>query len=382
MGFFAFDDPAASSETNTTKLNIAILLSQPITLQGNNLQTQVEVTTIGKSENITLFCFVNSNSIEGNFTPQFATSNFTATLSIYVAQSTPAGNYSITVLASDGETLASDSRIISVFDPDIRVITPTPSPIAKPTNTPQPSPAVTRTPNPTPTPTPTPTPSPTPPPDLPNQEPIEAFLNPHISPSGLKTPYPNYDYAEYLPDYGHNGHPSIHVLPSTNRWLNVGEVDGAWITVQPGDHIVCGGWVKTGQFNATDYQAGAGWGFDFFGHSDGHYGILSSSAETQAGHPTPLEKAYGNPNAIGYTVNGEGGLNQTSGLISKVPFNQDWTLVQWDFYVPNTYYPYMWGDIGVSQITPVQIDSIVMWTWVFDNGEAWFSDPYMYILPN
>jgi hypothetical protein len=208
-----------------------------------------------------------------------------------------------------------------------------------------------------------------------NQQPLSAFLNELNVPN---MPYPPYDYAEYTEVVTHDGNPSLHVLEDSG-WAS-GEIDGAWINVSPGYHIVLGGWVKTGAFEPTDPQAGGGFGFDFYGHSNIGYGILGTSPTDQIGHPTGAEKNYGNPTDYGYSINGEAGLTQVSGKIVKVPFNTDWTLVEWDFIVPYTYYTYVYTTgPTLSECEPVHIDSLVMWTWVNDNGEVWFSDPYMYI---
>jgi hypothetical protein len=191
--------------------------------------------------------------------------------------------------------------------------------------------------------------------------------------------YSPQNYAEYDTLVTHNGNPSIHVKAGS-AWAG-GEVDGAWISLKPGDHIVFTGYVKTGDFSPTDLQAGAGFGFDFYAHTNQGYGILFIDPTLQAGHPTSAEKNHGDPDDFGYSINGASGLTQESGKTVKVPFGTDWTLIEWDFIVPETNYYYVYTN-NVVPCFSSQIDSLVFWTWVDDNGEAWFSDPALYINPS
>ncbi len=215
-----------------------------------------------------------------------------------------------------------------------------------------------------------------------NQEQLSKFLGTNNVPLMPNAPY---GYAFYDTSVTHNGHPSIRV----NGWFDgthnatLGEVDGAWIPVSPNMHVVAGVWVKTGSFSSSNLQAGACFGFDFLGQTDLGHGILGSSANMQASHPDGAERSYGDPNAYGHTINGENGMTQTSGLVCKVPYGKDWTLIQWDFYVPSACYNYVWtGSNQGAQCSPTQIDYMVFWTGVDDGGTAWFSEPYAYVNPS
>lgn len=215
-----------------------------------------------------------------------------------------------------------------------------------------------------------------------NQERLSNFLSTNNVPLMPNAPY---GYAFCDTSVTHNGHPSIRV----NGWFDsthnatLGEVDGAWIPVSPNMHVVAGVWVKTGFFNSSNLQAGACFGFDFLGQTDLGHGILGSSANMQASHPDGAERSYGDPNVCGYTINGENGMTQTDGLVCRVPYGKDWTLIQWDFYVPSAYYDYVWtGSYQGVQCSPAQIDYMVFWTGVEDGGTAWFSEPYAYVNPS
>jgi hypothetical protein len=159
----------------------------------------------------------------------------------------------------------------------------------------------------------------------------------------------------------HNGDPSIRVGPDYVRGTR--EVDGAWLNVKPGDHIVFSCWIKTAAFKSSDSYAGARIGLDFYLSSSQGTGIATiDSAGHQAGHPNDAENVAGT---------------------CRVSWGSDWTLVTWDIYVPTTYYSYVTTN-GVHSCTPVQISSVVAWfdvREVTDNAYAWFADPTFYINP-
>ena len=236
----------------------------------------------------------------------------------------------------------------------------------------------------TPTPSPTPTATPTPPSGK-NLEPLSAFVNSNdvpIMPDGG-------NYATYDPSVTYNGNPSIQDIG--NSPINPeGEVDGAWIPISPGDHIVMSVWVKTSSSTSTDLQSGATFGIDFLGNSNLGEAIIGSSSTQQAGQPTGAELACGSPSAYGYTINAANGLTQVGGLICKVPFGvSTWTEIQWDFIVPSTYYTYQWinpsgsGTGGVSSVSPTQINDMVCWFTVHDNvgdGTTWYANSTLYDL--
>ncbi len=103
-----------------TKLSLNVSLNQAEVIQGNTLQAQVNVTTIGKAENVTL----TSNSSSGincTFMPQISKSNFTSTLTMNVPDSTATGNYSITIIASTDKQSVNASVVVSVLTGDVTV---------------------------------------------------------------------------------------------------------------------------------------------------------------------------------------------------------------------------------------------------------------------
>jgi len=193
-------------------------------------------------------------------------------------------------------------------------------------------------------------------------------------------------YASLDTTVTHNGNPSIRVGPSdVNRVSR--EVDGAWINVNPGDHVYYTVWAKTDALpTSTDMQGGATFGFDLYISSNLGYGIASLDPNTQASHPTGSERGWG-VNAYGYTQFG------VAGHVCRIPWNTDWTLMIWDFTVPTDYYTYVdttvngVKQIGVQQIysvNPVQINSMVTWfdaRQCTDPANAWFANPQLYIIP-
>jgi hypothetical protein len=187
-------------------------------------------------------------------------------------------------------------------------------------------------------------------------------------------------YATYDPSISHNGNPSIQVIGGIYAPNLAGEVDGAWIPVSPGDHIVLSIWVKTSTSTSTDPSSGSFFGFDFYGQSNRGYGILGDSPTNSAGQPTGTEIQWGNPTAWGYTINGANGLKQVSGLICKIPFGvSTWTQEQFDFIVPSQ----TWNYVNNQPCNPTQIDGMIPWLGVHSNdgnGKIWFSDPVLFNL--
>ena len=191
-----------------------------------------------------------------------------------------------------------------------------------------------------------------------NVEPLSAF---YADMKGAASSYASLDYGTL-----HNGNPSIRIGPDYVRGSR--EVDGAWINVRPGDHIVFSAWVKTSYCQSSDMLAGARLGMDFYISSSQGYGIATIDAVGhQAGHPSDAENVAG---------------------VARLPWGNDWTLLVWDIYVPTTYYTYVTngaaGNYGVHSCNPVQISSMVPWfdaRSLTDNGYAWLSDTSFYINP-
>jgi hypothetical protein len=184
-----------------------------------------------------------------------------------------------------------------------------------------------------------------------NLEPTIAFYQ------DLRWGYASIDYS-----VSHDSNPSIRVGPDYIRGTR--EVDGAWIEVNPGDHIVFTAWIKTSTYTSKDPMVGARIGMDFYITTSQGTGIATiDAAGHQAGHPNDNENAA------------------TEG---RVPWGNDWTQITWDLYVPTTYFTYVTKSTGVTFCNPVQISSMVTWLdarGVTDNAYAWFSDTQFYINP-
>ena len=194
----------------------------------------------------------------------------------------------------------------------------------------------------------------------PNLEPLSAF---YADMNGAASSYASLDYGTL-----HNGNPSIRTGPDYVRGTR--EVDGAWIGVKPGDHIVMSAWIKTAPYATTALFSGAEIGCDFYISSSQGAGIATiDSAGHQAGHPNEAEIAND--------------YSSSTGGITYVNWGKDWTLITWDFYVPTTYYNYVTRS-SILSCNPVQIDCMVMWFGGRNtqaNAFCWFADTALYINP-
>lgn len=202
----------------------------------------------------------------------------------------------------------------------------------------------------------------------------------------------------------HNGHVSIRSEADYVRYTR--ECDGAWIdssipgasNFAPGAHIYVEAYIKTAVYDSLDTQDGGTIGFDFYAQAHTaqgwKYGIVDVGTDyrgygVQAGHPSSVElnNPVGGVGTFGHTLNGDSGMTQVSGLVCRVPYKEDWTLVQWDFYVPTAYYTLITNDATFPYpmaCDPVQIDSMVVWFGgrnIYDTGYMWFSDTVMYVTP-
>lgn len=194
----------------------------------------------------------------------------------------------------------------------------------------------------------------------PNLEPLSTFFSDMY---GAASSYASLDYGTL-----HNGNPSIRTGPDYVRGTR--EVDGAWIGVKPGDHIVMSAWIKTAPFATTALFSGAEIGCDFYISSSRGSGIATiDSAGHQAGHPNEADIAND--------------YSSLTGGITYVNWGSDWTLITWDFYVPTTYYNYVTRS-SVQSCNPVQIDSMVLWLGTRNtqaNAYTWFADTALYVNP-
>lgn len=102
-----------------SQISLSFQSPQIYTLQGDSSQTQVEVNSIGKTENITLSSEANLSNITCTFRPAIGLTNFTSTLSVVVPDSIPLGSYTITVFASAGQQITNASLVLSVLNAEV-----------------------------------------------------------------------------------------------------------------------------------------------------------------------------------------------------------------------------------------------------------------------
>ena len=196
-----------------------------------------------------------------------------------------------------------------------------------------------------------------------NLDPINAF---YADTNGAASSYATVNYG-----VTHNGSPSIQMGADYVRGTR--EVDGAWSSVQPGDHIVFSAWTKSDPYHsAWNPYSGNEVGFDFYVSTNLGYGIATvDSAGHQAGHPQDAEV-----------------VSNYSSLTSSGPvyisWGNDWTQIIWSFTIPYTYYTWVTIAPQGSSLpyAPyvcdyVQINSIVPWFTGRDTTApvyAYFSD--------
>lgn len=105
----------------STQINLSLSSNQINVAQGGNSKVNLAVTSIGKAENVTLSSDSGLNGINCTFEPNSGESNFTSTLTIGVSDSTPTGNYSVIIIASEGGKTVKASIILSVLYGDVIV---------------------------------------------------------------------------------------------------------------------------------------------------------------------------------------------------------------------------------------------------------------------
>jgi hypothetical protein len=115
-GLIVFYHQPSTRKPAPTKLNVNVSACQTNILQGGNLFAEVNVTSKGKAENVTLSCESSSSWFHCSFEPAKGTSNFTSWLAISVPDSTPTGNYSAIVTASGGGAIENATCIFSVVN--------------------------------------------------------------------------------------------------------------------------------------------------------------------------------------------------------------------------------------------------------------------------
>ncbi len=206
-------------------------------------------------------------------------------------------------------------------------------------------------------PTPTPTPTPSPPSAnlaLPFQS--ATYANGNVGWGWLDTSDDILIYSDDATVEHTVGNPSIklgwHVTGVDNNIYR--EIDGSWIPVNVGDHIVFSVWIKTGNgTNADDNSYGGRIGIDLYGYVDG---VLQAIAW----YPQ-------------YSAN------------SAVPWGSDWTKLTFNVVVPSDIY----GSVNPFNGQPYTIHSngpyaIIPWCDVrttTDPNYVWFADAELYINP-
>ncbi len=112
--------PSVEKQTSTS-LDLRVSFNQTNVIQGNNLQAEVDVTSKGNLENVTLSGDTGDSGLGCSFEPATGASNFMSVLTVHVPDSTPTGNYSLTVTASRGEAVENASCIVSVLSANVEV---------------------------------------------------------------------------------------------------------------------------------------------------------------------------------------------------------------------------------------------------------------------
>jgi hypothetical protein len=106
---------SSAVKPSSTVIYVNIALNQSSVIQGSNVQAQVNVTSIGKPENVTLNSNVGSSGIRCGFEPATGRSNFTSLLTMNVPNSTPTGNYTLTVTAFGNGQEQNASFVVFVY---------------------------------------------------------------------------------------------------------------------------------------------------------------------------------------------------------------------------------------------------------------------------
>ncbi len=109
------------NQLTTTRISLSLSTNQTEVIQGNSSQIQVNIDSKGNPENTTLTAMLNSTSMQYSFAPATGSSSFNSTLTINAPDSTPSGNYSLTVKITSDTTISNASCIISVLNKNVTV---------------------------------------------------------------------------------------------------------------------------------------------------------------------------------------------------------------------------------------------------------------------
>jgi hypothetical protein len=106
-----------SNQVNTTQTSLSFQ-RYIYALQGETSRVQIGVNSIGNAENLTLSSEVSLSNITCTFWPTTGASNFTSVLYVHVPDSTPMGNYTVTISANGTKHIANASSVLSILKSD------------------------------------------------------------------------------------------------------------------------------------------------------------------------------------------------------------------------------------------------------------------------
>ncbi len=108
-------------QINIRILHLNLVFNQTSVIQGNSLQGEVSVISSVNRENITLESDVGSSGLQCSFMPYIGMGNYSSTLTMSIPDSTPTGNYSVTIIASDNNEHQIATCIVSVLSAKVTV---------------------------------------------------------------------------------------------------------------------------------------------------------------------------------------------------------------------------------------------------------------------
>ncbi|MCW3999392.1 MAG: hypothetical protein NWE93_04050 [Candidatus Bathyarchaeota archaeon] len=115
----ANSEPKPLEMEDSTSFQVILLINQTNALQDGYLPAQVTVITSEENENSSLIFESNLPDLECQFSPPIISSNGTSTLWIHVPESTPTGNYTLTITGQSNQRADNDSCVLSVVDTSV-----------------------------------------------------------------------------------------------------------------------------------------------------------------------------------------------------------------------------------------------------------------------
>ena len=231
---------------------------------------------------------------------------------------------------------------------------------------------------------PSPSPSPTPIP-TPSNPSLNLAYGENLAniPEDLSQDINNFDYLSL--DYNvvrTPGNPSIRIDKLSGE-RHSRECNFKFHRVKPGDRIIYRAWIKTENYRNTDFS-GAKILVDCAARVDGDIKTLDSFPRWLK-YDSSIEEYVSGDNQGGYyEMEPENGIYPIEG-IGKPPFSKfgvkwgtsDWTSVEWDFIIPNTWYvSKISGSRAQIQYICPNMD-VREWE---DEASAWIADTELYII--